>query len=194
VVADDHPAIVDSVSYVLADDGGFDIVAHASDGVEALELIREHGPDVALVDIGMPGLDGIELTRRLAADGAGTKIVLYSGSGDPERAAAAFEAGASGYVLKGAPLAVLARALRSVASGERFVDPDLPERPAHTLTPREREVLRLTAEGLRNDEVAERLSISPLTVRTHMKNAMEKLDAATRTEAVATALRRSLIP
>ena len=148
----------------------------------------------------MPHLDGVEITRLLTEEGSATRVLVYSGQRDAAVAFEAFEAGAAGFVLKGGELAELAHAATVVAGGGKFVDPEIAaalnappsERPP-LLTRREREVLRLLAEGFRNDEVAERLGISPLTVRTHVRHAMEKLGAGTRTEAVATALRLSLI-
>jgi two-component system nitrate/nitrite response regulator NarL len=200
VIADDHPAIVESVTHLLEEDGVFRVVATALEGVEALARIRELQPDLALIDVGMPLLDGVEITRLLTDERSTTRVLVYSGQRDPAVAFEALEAGASGFVLKGGELAELARAARIVAGGGSFVDAGIAavlkaprsERPP-LLTRREREVLRLLAEGFRNDEVAERLAISPLTVRTHVRHAMEKLDAGTRTEAVATALRLSLI-
>ncbi len=200
VIADDHPAIVESVSRLLEEHGEFRVVATAAEGLEALARIRELQPDVALIDVGMPNLDGVEITRRLKEEGVATRVLVYSGQSDPAVAFEAFESGAAGFVLKGGELADLAHAATVVAGGGTYVDTEIAaalnaprsERPP-LLTRREREVLRLLAEGFRNDEVAERLAISPLTVRTHVRHAMEKLGAGTRTEAVATALRLSLI-
>ncbi len=201
VIADDHPAIIASVSHLLEQTGDYEVVGRASDGVEALSLIRLLTPDLALLDVNMPYLDGVELLRLLAAEDASPRVVVYSGQRDPVRAREALAAGASAFVLKGVALTELIRAVEAVAGGGTYVDAEIAaalsgprsERPPE-LTPREREVLRLLAEGLRGDEIAERLSISSLTVRTHVKHAMEKLKATTRTEAVAIALRRSLIP
>ena len=191
---------MESVTRLLEENGEFRIVATAIEGIEALARIRELKPDVALIDVGMPHLDGVEITRRLTEEGIPTRVLVYSGQSDAAVAIEALEAGAAGFVLKGGELAELAHAASVVARGGTFVDAEIAaalnaprsERPP-LLTRREREVLRLLAEGFRNDEVAERLGISPLTVRTHVRHAMEKLDAGTRTEAVATALRLSLI-
>ena len=201
VVADDHPAIVVSVSHLLEDTGRFEVVGRASDGVEALAMIRRLEPELALVDVNMPYLDGVELVRLVSELGSGPRVIVYSGERDPVRAREAIAAGASAFVLKGVALTELMRAVEIVAEGGTYVDAEIAaalggaksERPPE-LTPREREVLRLLADGLRGDEIAERLSISSLTVRTHVKHVMEKLKATTRTEAVAIAMRRSLIP
>ncbi len=168
------------------------MVGVAARGREALALVGELGPDLALVDASLPDLDTVELVRRIGSE---TRIIVYSIDDNPARARAALDAGAAAYVLKAGSLDQLRRAVQAVAAGEQFVDPELfrgrTERAELTL--REQEVLALLAEGLVNDEIAGQLAISALTVRTHTKNAMEKLHATTRTEAVATALRRSLI-
>jgi DNA-binding NarL/FixJ family response regulator len=179
LVADDHPAVLEAVSDILAD-SGIDVTARARDGAEALERIEATRPDVALLDVRMPGLGGIEVARRAATSAPGTAILLYTGLGDQALLTEALDAGARGFVLKEAPLPDLI----AKADATR----DLP-----SLTQREREVLRLLSDGLRNEEIGKRLFISPETVRTHVRKAMDKLDADTRTQAVATALRQSLI-
>jgi DNA-binding NarL/FixJ family response regulator len=201
LIADDHPAILDSVSRFLEDDDEVEIVGKATEGERALREIEEQTPDVALLDIRMPGLGGIEIARRLVAVGASTAVILYTGHPDRSLLLEALDAGARGFLLKEAPLDDLTRAIRIVAQGGTYVDPALAGVLAGpgvadrlpTLTKREREVLRLLADGMRNEQVARELSISPLTVRTHVKKAMEKLEADTRTEAVARAMRASLI-
>lgn len=201
VIADDHPAILDAVSRFLADVDDVEIVAQAENGDQALQLIAEHLPDVAVVDIRMPGVGGIDIARRLISEESKTAVILYTGHSDCSLLLEALDAGARGFLVKEAPLDDLARAIRTICTGGVYVDPALagflagPEVAARlpTITKREREVLRLLADGMRNEQVAEKLSISPLTVRSHVKNAMEKLEADTRTEAVAKALRGSLI-
>jgi DNA-binding NarL/FixJ family response regulator len=200
IVADDHPAMVEAVADVLSDNG-ITIVGRARDGEEALAKIETRKPDVALVDVRMPRLSGIELARRAAAVAPETAIVLYTAYGDRALLTEALDAGVRGFVLKEAPLVDLARAVRLVAGGGTYVDPVLAGYLAQShvasdlpaLTQREREVLRLLADGHSNEEIGKRLFISPETVRTHVRKAMAKLDADTRTQAVATALRQSLI-
>src|SRR5205085_10910675 len=193
LVADDHPTVLDSVSRFLESKGIS--VARATNGTEALAEIAAVRPEVALVDVAMKQLDGIEVAKRARAASPGTAVVLYTGRPDRSLVDNALAAGARGFVLKAGSLAELEQAVRTVAGGGSYVDPRLTatDRPAIRLTPREREVLGLVADGMTNDRVAAELAISPETVQTHVRKAMEKLDAATRTEAVATALRKSLI-
>jgi DNA-binding NarL/FixJ family response regulator len=200
LIADDHPAVVEAVAEVLAEHG-YTVVGRARDGFEALQKIETRRPRVALVDVRMPRLGGIELARRAATASPETAVILYTGYGERALLLEAIDAGARGFVLKEAPLPDLARAIEIVAGGGTYVDPVLggylAGQPAAdrlpNLTQREREVLRLLSDGLSNEEIGKRLFISPETVRTHVRKAMGKLDADTRTQAVATALRQSLI-
>jgi DNA-binding NarL/FixJ family response regulator len=197
LVADDHPAVLEAVADVLAA-GGVEVVARARDGEEALARIEERQPTVALVDLRMPRLDGIEVTRRAKRRAAGTSVLLYSGYGDRALLTAALDAGAGGFVLKEAPLDDLLTAVRTVAAGKTYIDPVLAASaigPSTTpqLSARERDVLRLLADGLSNEEIGKELFVSAETVRTYIRKAMVKLDADTRTEAVARALRERLI-
>jgi PAS domain S-box-containing protein len=189
LVADDHPTVLDSVSRFLESKGIS--VVRATNGKDALAEISRSSPSVALVDVAMKPMDGMEVMRRAP----GTPVILYTGHPDRSLVDAALAAGARGFVLKAGSLSELEQAVRTVADGGSYVDPRLTvaESPAVRLTPREREVLRLVADGMTNDRVAAELAISPETVQTHVRKAMEKLDADTRTEAVATALRKSLI-
>jgi DNA-binding NarL/FixJ family response regulator len=200
VVADDHPAMLSAVAEILVR-SGFEVVGQARDGAAALALIEQHQPRIGLVDVRMPRLTGIEVAARAALSSPETAIVFYTAFGDRALLSEALDAGARGFVLKEAPLSDLVRAVERVAAGEAYVDPvlagvlvasQLTDRlPA--LTQREREVLRLLADGLANEEIGKRLHISPETVRTHVRKAMAKLEADTRTQAVATALRQSII-
>ncbi|MDX6427440.1 MAG: hypothetical protein QOD52_2845 [Gaiellaceae bacterium] len=200
VVADDHPAVLEAVAEFLVQ-GGIEVIARARDGEEALEKIEQRKPQVALVDVRMPKLGGIELTRRAHRSTPETSILLYTGYGDRALLTEALDAGVRGFVLKEAPMDDLLRAVQSVASGGTYVDPVLAGTLAASsignklpeLTQRERDVLRLLADGLANEEIGKRLYISAETVRTHVRKAMDKLDADTRTQAVARALRDRLI-
>jgi DNA-binding NarL/FixJ family response regulator len=200
VVADDHPAVLEAVAEFLLQ-GGIEVLARARDGEEALERIEQRKPLVALVDVRMPKLGGIEVTRRAQRSTPDTSILLYTGYGDRALLTEALDAGVRGFVLKEAPMDDLLRAMHSVASGGTYVDPVLAGTLAASsignklpeLTQRERDVLRLLADGLANEEIGKRLFISAETVRTHVRKAMDKLDADTRTQAVARALRDRLI-
>lgn len=198
LVADDHPAVLEAVATYLQS-AGIDVVGRAGDGEEALALIERRRPQVALVDVRMPRLSGIDLARRLGPKSS-TRLLLYSGYGDRALLMEALDAGVQGFVLKEAPLEDLLRAVRAIAAGESYVDPVLAGAIAASigsdvpqLTQRERDVLRLLADGLSNDEIGKRLFISAETVRTHLRKAMDKLGAETRTQAVARALRDRLI-
>ena len=200
LVADDHPAVVEAVADVL-EQNGIDVVGRARDGEEALAKLEAARPRVALLDLRMPGLSGIEVARRIARSSPKTAVILYTAFGDRALLTEALDAGARGFVLKEAPLAEVVRAVELVAGGKTYVDPVLAgvlssgpatDRMA-TLTERERQVLRLLADGQTNEEIGRELFISPETVSTHVRKAMTKLDADTRTQAVATALRQSLI-
>jgi DNA-binding NarL/FixJ family response regulator len=200
VVADDHPAMLTAVADVLSR-SGFDVVGRGRDGGEALALVEQHRPNVALIDVRMPRLSGIEVAEHIATTAPETAVVFYTAFGDRALLSEALDVGARGFVLKEAPLVDLVRAVERVAAGEAYVDPVLAgvlvsghatdRVPA--LTQRERETLRLLADGLSNEEIGKRLHISPETVRTHVRKAMSKLEADTRTQAVATALRQSII-
>jgi DNA-binding NarL/FixJ family response regulator len=187
LVADDHPAVVQAVSEVLIA-GGIDVVAQSRDGEEALAAIQQKEPRVALLDLRMPRLSGIEVARRCARSTPETYVILYTAYSEQALLTEALDAGARGFVSKEAPLAEIVRAVQLVADGRTYVDPVLAQ-----LTQRERDVLRMLSDGHSNEEIGKALFISPETVRTHVRKAMAKLDADTRTEAVATALRQSLI-
>ncbi|MCC6224390.1 MAG: response regulator transcription factor [Thermoleophilia bacterium] len=200
LVADDHPAMIEAVCDVLQE-GGFEIVGRARDGEEALAKLETRQPQVALLDLRMPRLSGIEVARRAQRLAPATAVILYTAYGERALLTEALDAGARGFLLKEAPLSDLVRAVEMVAAGQTYVDPGLAgvlassdaAAKATKLTQRERDVLRLLADGLTNEEIGKRLFISPETVRTHVRKAMARLDADTRTQAVATALRKSLI-
>jgi two-component system cell cycle sensor histidine kinase/response regulator CckA len=199
VLADDHPAVLDSVSRFLESKGVR--VSQARDGEEALATIRAIQPDVAIVDVAMSPISGIDVARQVATVSPATKVILYTGHNDRGLLDRALEAGVRGFVLKEGALELLEAAVRAVANGGTWVDSGLATAVASQatvsslppLTPREREILGLVANGLTNERVATTLAISPETVQSHVRNAMVKLEADTRTEAVATALRHSLI-
>jgi DNA-binding NarL/FixJ family response regulator len=200
LIADDHPAVVEAVADVL-EENGIEVSGRARDGHEALEKIESAQPHVALLDLRMPGLSGIEVARGIAKTAPNTSVILYTAFGERALLTEAMDAGARGFVLKEAPLTEVVRAVELVAAGRTYVDPILAgvlsssaaTQKVSELTQRERDVLRLLADGLSNEEIGKELFISPETVRTHVRKAMARLDADTRTQAVATALRHSLI-
>ena len=200
LVADDHPAVVQAVSEVLTL-GGIEITGQAKDGEDALAAIERLHPRVALLDLRMPRMSGIEVARRCSRSTPDTYVILYTAYSEQALLTEALDAGARGFVSKEAPLTEIVRAVQLVAEGRTYVDPVLAgviSSPAATakikqLTQRERDVLRMLSDGHSNEEIGKALFISPETVRTHVRKAMAKLDADTRTEAVATAIRESLI-
>jgi DNA-binding NarL/FixJ family response regulator len=199
VVADDHPALVEALAVVLAAEG-IDVVAHVVDGAAALKAIEELRPRTAILDVIMPRLGGIEVARLASRSVPQTATILYTGHTEQELLAEAIDAGARGFILKESPVTELVGAVKLVADGGTYVDPVLAPtlvragatgHPA--LSTREREILRHLADGQTNDEIADALHISSDTVRTYLRRAMLKLEADTRTHAVAIALRESLI-
>jgi two-component system nitrate/nitrite response regulator NarL len=200
VVADDHPPILDAVSRFLGS-MGVEVLATARDGDAALAALLSHRPQVCLADVRMPRLDGLALARRAATAVPETAVLLYSGVSDAGLVSDALDAGARGFALKDAPLEDLARALETVAAGGLYVDPVLAASLAtsrraddrRALSPREREVLRMLAEGGSYAEIGSTLFLSPDTVRAHAQRAMTKLGARTRTQAVAVAMREAMI-
>jgi two-component system, NarL family, response regulator len=198
LIADDHPVVRAGLSAVIAEQSDLELVAEAENGVRAVALFREQRPDVALVDLRMPLMDGVEAIRAIATEFPEARILAlttYEGDADIRRA---LEAGASGYLLKDMLLTEVLTAVRAVHGGERVipvaVEARLAEFPERSdLTDREAEVLRLVARGLSNKEVARAIGRTEETVKIHLKNVFAKLAVADRTEAVTIALTRGLI-
>jgi DNA-binding NarL/FixJ family response regulator len=197
LLADDHPGVLAAVSKYLVGHG-VDVVARAQDGHDALRQIQETQPAIALLDIRMPGVNGIEVTRLAARCSPQTAVILFSGYGSRGQVIEALDAGARGFLLKNLALAEVLRAVQVVSRGGTYVDSTLastlavPE-DAPTLTHRERDVLRLLASGERYEEIGRDLFVSTATVRKIMFKVKAELGAGTATEAVASALRHSLI-
>ncbi len=190
LVVDDHPVVREGLKALLSR-AGFYVVAEAADAAQALEQAARTGPDLAIVDVALPGVSGLELCRRFRRRFPEVKVVLLSMFDEPEWRAEAARAGAWAYVLKDAPFEELLGVLRRVAQGERL----LPEvGPALPLTEREREVVRLLAQGKKTTEIAELLSRSVTTVRSHKVSAMRKLGVRTTRELVQAAVRLGLVP
>ena len=198
LTADDHPLIRDGLAAVLRSETGLQVVAEAANGEEAIEAYARLHPDIVLMDLRMPVMDGLAATRAILAEDPNARIIMlttYDGDEDIHRALAA---GARGYLLKDMMRTDLLSVIRSVHRGQRGIPAPIAARLAeHTprigLTPREVEVLRLVADGLSNAQVAERIGRTEGTVKVHLKNILQKLDVKDRTEAVTTALRRGFI-
>ncbi|MGZ5308002.1 MAG: response regulator [Solirubrobacterales bacterium] len=198
MLCDDHEIVREAIKARMANESGVEIVGEAADGDECIERVLELQPDVGIIDIELPGIDGIEVTRKILEARPETKVIVFTAHAQPDLLSLAMRAGASGYVLKSAPPEDIARAVETVAGGDTFVGTDLKTGAGELqklldLTPRERQVLELLAEGLRVKEIAERLTLSPATVHTHVRNAIAKLEVDTRTEAVALAVRFSYL-
>jgi len=199
LVADDHRAVVKLLARAL-EERGMTMVGRVCDGKEALARILLTKPHVAVLDFDMPGLNGVEVTKRAALEAPETAIVIYTGCAEPALVHEALDSGARGLVQKEASLEEFLRAVETVSSGGVYVDPVLAgslakpdEAGGPALTKREREVLRHLADGLKYEEIGKQLFLSPETVRSYVKGAVEKLGAETRTEAVAKAIRLGLI-
>ncbi len=200
-VVDDHPVFREGAAFCLERAGGFEVVAHGGSADDATRIARDHRPDLILLDINMPG-NGIEAARKISQEHPGVKCVILTGSESEEHVAAALEAGARGYIVKGVGVADLVRTIRAVHCGESYVSPGLAARLLTQmqkkrangkaddvqveLTLREEEILGHVSNGLTNKEIANRLHISEKTVKHYMTNIMQKLQVRNRVEAVMT--------
>lgn len=202
VVIDDHPVVREGLVASLEDDAGFEVVGEAGSAEEALRLVAATRPDVVLLDLELPGMSGLEAIPALREAHPGAGLLVLTAYDTDERVLGAIRAGARGYLLKGASLQAIARAVRTVHAGESHLDPRItgkvlaelgPGRPATTLTEREREVLGGIAEGLANKQIAQSLGITERTVKYHVTSILNKLGAENRAHAVAVAAQRGLL-
>lgn len=197
-MADDHPVVRTGIRAMITRESDMSVVAEATDGAEAVSLYEQHKPDVVLMDLRMPRQDGIASIRAIVAGDSSARIVaLTSYEGDAD-IYGALDAGACGYLIKDMVGAEVVAAVRSAAAGRRVIPPLVASRlaefvPRVDLTPRELEVLRLAARGLRNRDIAHVIGRTQETVKVHLKHVMAKLAVGDRTEAVTLALQRGII-
>jgi DNA-binding NarL/FixJ family response regulator len=209
VLADDHHVVRQGLRALLEAQPDFQLVGEAGDGLEAVQLTERLKPDVLVIDLMMPSLNGLEATRQVRQRSPHTRVVILSMHANEAYVLEALRNGAAGYVLKDSSAADLVHAVREVVAGRRYLSSPLSERaieayirkatdvtldPYEMLTNREREVLYLAAEGRTNTEIADQLSISPRTAETHRANLMHKLGLRTHTDLIRYALRRGILP
>jgi DNA-binding NarL/FixJ family response regulator len=195
---DDHPLVRKGIAAILANEKDMKLIAEAGSGAEAVEAFRQFHPDVTLMDLRMPGMDGIETTKEIRKIDPEAKIIALTSYDGDQEIYRALEAGVRGYILKESVHTEIVRAIRVVHSGKRLMPPEVAERlsehfPQVALTPREIEVLQHVAKGLGNKEIGVRLGTAAGTVKMHLQNILSKLGASDRTHAVTLAIRRGII-
>ena len=204
IVVDDHPVVRAGVRMVLDAAEGINVLAEGTTGADALRLVALHHPDVLVLDVNLPDINGVEVTRRLREQGETAAILVMTVHDDSRTVFGLLENGATGYVLKDEALETLERAVRAVARGESWLSPtvarqvvkravgDVIAAPESLLTPRELEVLRLLAQGLDNAAIAQQLVVTRRTVQNHVSNIYGKLNLTSRTETALYAIRHGL--
>lgn len=198
LIADDHPLVIALLKQLLEKEG-IEVIGCASHGEEAWRMIVEKRPNLAILDLRMPSLGGLEVARRVESLDFKVDIIIYTGFPEVAVLTEALDAGVKGFVAKSGPIEELVRAIQSVCDGRTYIDPVLAgslmtNSTAHpNLSKREREVLRFLAEGLTNEAIGKKLFLSPETIRTHIRNATVKLSAKNRVEAVAIGFRDGII-
>jgi DNA-binding NarL/FixJ family response regulator len=199
LIVDDHEVVRDGLRLTLSRSESIRVVGEAADGNAAVALAQRRRPRVVVLDVRMPGMDGLEATKALMDKSPDSAVLIFTAYSERSLLSRGLDSGAKGYVLKEAPHETLLRAIEKVAGGEGYVDPAL--MPAFLtgrdkddmLTTREREILQLLADGMSNADVATQLFISQETVKSHVRHILAKLEADTRTQAVAIALREAII-
>jgi len=203
VIVDDHRVVRSGVKALIETEPGLEVIGEAGDGREAVTKVKAQQPDVVLMDLVMPEMDGVEATSEITKLSPAPEILILTSFSEEERIIQAIKAGASGYLIKDASPDELVQAIEDVYHGESTLDPKVagtvlrsvqnePEDSAEELTDREIEVLELLAEGLPNEDIAEKLYISERTVRSHVSNILGKLDLANRTQAALYAVRQGI--
>jgi len=204
LLVDDHEMVRRGLAVMLQAFDNLQLVGEASNGIEAIQMCAEHHPDVVLMDLVMPTMDGVTATRTIRKNYPKVQIIALTSFNDKVMVQDALKAGAMGYLLKNAVIDDVAKAIQAVHAGQPTLAPEAtqtliaaatkPSPPERDLTPREREVLALLVEGLKNPEIAARLSISRSTVKSHVSNILTKLGVSSRVEAVSLALQHGLSP
>jgi DNA-binding NarL/FixJ family response regulator len=199
LIVDDHEVVREGLRLSLSRASHIRVIGEAADGAQAIALVERRKPNVVIMDVRMPGMDGLEATKQIVEKVPETAVLIFTAFSERSLLARGLDSGAKGYILKEAPHETLLRAIERVSKGEGYVDPAL--MPAFLsgkdqtdmLTAREREILQLLADGMSNADVAAKLFISQETVKSHVRHILTKLEADTRTHAVAIALRESII-
>ena len=205
MIVDDHAVVRQGLRSFLELQGDIEVVGEAADGAEAVAQAKDLLPDVILMDLVMPGMDGVEATRNITAAVPSTRVLVLTSFSEDEKVFASIKAGAHGYLMKDVLPPELIKAIRTVFRGEAQLHPEIarklmnefsaptPVAPKHDLTDRELEVLRLIAQGKSNKEIAEELVLSEKTVKTHVSNILQKLHLSDRTQAAVYALKQKLV-
>ena len=208
LLADDHSVVLSGLKAMLSAEADVRVIGEATDGLEVVPMVEQHKPDVLVLDLMMPGLNGLEVARQLEKRVPSTRVVILSMHANEAYVVEALRAGASGYVLKQSPGNEVGQAIRAVMSGKRYLSPPLSDEvlrrfeermnaaaldPYDTLSGREREVLQLAAEGLTNADIGKRLDIGKRTVETHRANLIRKLGLKSHAELVRYAVKRGLL-
>ena len=209
LLVDDHPIVRQGLRNLLDSMPDFKVVGEAGDGLQALEMVEKVQPQVLVIDVVMPGLTGLEVTQRVKRQWPAVKVIILSMQNNEAYVVSALKNGASGYILKDTGPEELVDAIRTVVKGERYMSKQLSERiinayvskmdeaevdPYDTLTNREKEILHLVAEGFTNQEIAERLFISPRTAELHRSNVLNKLSLKNQVDLVRFAIKRGILP
>lgn len=206
LLVDDHPIVLQGLQHLFDRQADFEVVASCPDAPAALTVLRAQRPDVLVLDLRMPGMSGLDLLRTLAAENLACRVVLLTAAVTPEQVQEAMKLGAAGLVLKESPPEALLECVRRVHQGEQWIDRETvtsaahtldrdvaAKDPAHPLTPREIEIVRMVAQGLRNRAISERLAISEGTVKVHLHNIYEKFGVDGRLELLLAAQHKGLI-